>query len=106
MRRARTRAWSAVVDAEPWARQLVGPWQYQCRGQLGSTRYTTLPGTHLAAPPRVLPTPSAGAVPGLPRGVVPVGHAHMVVLGRSKEILGVNNAHPMHGIAQPPARLT
>ena len=67
----------------------VGPWQYQSAGSwvvpgippsrchpAGTTPGTTLP-----------PTPAS------PLMVVPLGHAHMVVSGRPKEILGVEYAH-------------
>ena len=88
-------AWRALecpgVDAEPW---LVGGWAlaipiYGYReGGEGSTRYTTLPGTHLLHQPRVHPLPGTTDVPS-------TGTARQAVtaLYRStKEILGVDNA--------------
>ena len=50
----------------------------------------TIPGTTHPVPGIV---PSAVQCRMSCRAVVPLGHAHMTVLGHAKEILGVDNAH-------------
>ena len=80
--------WSALVDAETWTLAMVGPWQYQCSvssGGVGSTRYTTLPGTHPTHHPGYYPSPA-------PHPCTTVLVHGTDVLGSTKEILGVDYA--------------
>ena len=58
-----SRAWSARGDAVALVLVLVGPWQYQSGGWLGSTRYTH--------PPSTTQLPHPGYSPRLPQVLYP-----------------------------------
>ena len=96
---------SALVDADTRAGLVVGPWQYQCSGPAAgwaSTRYTTLPvlpSSHYPGyypPHRTLPRTSLACTETAPTRT----------LGRSKEILGVDNAQCSMGYRSVLAMLT
>ena len=82
----------------PWSARwtqitLSGHWLGPGNTNIPLYRPGTGTGWVLPLPTQYPVPPAAGAVPGLPRGTVPTGHAHMTVLDHPKEILGVNNAH-------------
>ena len=90
----------------PAPRHWLGPGNTNIRSarlyRLG-TRYSTLPvPTHRTYPGYY---PSPGTHPPAPPVLPSLLHG-AVVMGSTKEILGVDNAHPGIGIAQDSARLT
>ena len=101
MRRAQW-AWSALACARTRSIPLVGPWQYQSAagwapgGWRGST--------HPVYPPSQARRYTRPAVlhRGLPRATGTWGHAHMAVLDRPKEILGVEYAQCTTGTVRLP----
>ena len=93
MRRVPRGCPECLVDADTGLMALVGPWQYQSEA---NGWVVPLPWHPPGIPPSQYPTcrtPRGRRHGARYRQYGDHGHAHMTVLRRSKEILGVNNAH-------------